>query len=640
MDAPQRHSYALLWAPPPPNPLCRSKSEPRMHTLHPLIRPRPRPGFRTPPPLPRSKSAPGNLCTANAYAPPPPPRLLSGFFISSNSQGRFWGRAGERYIPMGPISNILSRLPLKSLVKFSIVCKAWNELIIHDRKFQELHFSRVKDDDVPYFVYDCIGGLYLLHSDYALTSMILRKVEFEGSPANVVSSCNGLTCLANNRGRFWTCPRAIWNPLTGKSLMLTEPTNILKPSYFHLCGFCNVEPSSNDYKVMWTAKIIKDSKCITEVYEFTSRAWRTLPQTDYQLAKPFGTFIPVVVQGALHWISSRGPTGLLTSFDLASEEFKESNLPMFRFDGCDSKLYCFQDHRLGFLFDDRENNQLDLWLTEDYNDHSKWAKQYILKRQLLNNDLQSFRLLHIFTSNGNILLAFTKNYQDSHTRQPLTGYSLGIYDPRKEYINVAKPYGDRFPLELGVEEIGFDDEEELKLQLDIPNGELKEIKNYGTSMGHRCQLTRREQHQQGAGSANMSCWPNQHAPDVHSAQAGELSDQPAGPARRRSVTISELAAHFFFDFVPDLSYIGVGGVIRDHFGVVVHGAFSHKIQGNFTVEVAELLAIREGLLLANQAQLCVIEVEGDAKASIDLIRQVDTECYLGELIDDIHGLLQ
>ncbi|PON69123.1 Ribonuclease H-like domain containing protein [Parasponia andersonii] len=61
-------------------------------------------------------------------------------------------------------------------------------------------------------------------------------------------------------------------------------------------------------------------------------------------------------------------------------------------------------------------------------------------------------------------------------------------------------------------------------------------------------------------------------------------------------------------------FIGVGVVFRDHIGTVL-AACSKRIPGCFSVDIAELLAIRGGLLLAKDCGMKVSIVESDSQNS-------------------------
>ncbi|KAK4854714.1 hypothetical protein QYF36_000379 [Acer negundo] len=84
--------------------------------------------------------------------------------------------------------------------------------------------------------------------------------------------------------------------------------------------------------------------------------------------------------------------------------------------------------------------------------------------------------------------------------------------------------------------------------------------------------------------------------------------------------------------------IGVGAVIRDSSGRVV-AAISKSLLGNFSVEMAELLALREGLILAKRFNLIISSAEVDAVSVASLLNS--EESYLGDalfLISDIKAL--
>ncbi|KAK0603208.1 hypothetical protein LWI29_002494 [Acer saccharum] len=85
-------------------------------------------------------------------------------------------------------------------------------------------------------------------------------------------------------------------------------------------------------------------------------------------------------------------------------------------------------------------------------------------------------------------------------------------------------------------------------------------------------------------------------------------------------------------------FIGIGAVIRDSSGRVV-AAISKPMQGKFSVELGELLAFREGLLLAKRNNLAIFSAEVDV---VLVVSQINSDSIvLGDamfLIYDIKEL--
>ncbi|KAK6126449.1 hypothetical protein DH2020_039837 [Rehmannia glutinosa] len=80
---------------------------------------------------------------------------------------------------------------------------------------------------------------------------------------------------------------------------------------------------------------------------------------------------------------------------------------------------------------------------------------------------------------------------------------------------------------------------------------------------------------------------------------------------------------------------GIGVVIRDHFGSVIH-SLAKKIEVEYPVDIAEALACWEGLNLAHTLQLSRIHIESDCLQVVQAVQRKDGDIsYLGSLADEI-----
>ncbi|XP_026416488.1 uncharacterized protein LOC113311918 [Papaver somniferum] len=88
-----------------------------------------------------------------------------------------------------------------------------------------------------------------------------------------------------------------------------------------------------------------------------------------------------------------------------------------------------------------------------------------------------------------------------------------------------------------------------------------------------------------------------------------------------------------------LAGAGVGGVMRDSEGQFL-ACFANHIYRNGNI-VAEIQAIRQGLLLAIQLGYSFVEVESDSAYTVQLCRKlVPSPWYLKHLVEDIHFLVK
>ncbi|KAK3230700.1 hypothetical protein Dsin_002581 [Dipteronia sinensis] len=83
------------------------------------------------------------------------------------------------------------------------------------------------------------------------------------------------------------------------------------------------------------------------------------------------------------------------------------------------------------------------------------------------------------------------------------------------------------------------------------------------------------------------------------------------------------------------NFIGIRAAIRDDTCMVV-ATVSKPLPGNFSVELGELLALREGLLLAKRHNLIVKFAEVDASSVASLLNS--DVCYLGDALFVIYDI--
>ncbi|XP_057443759.1 F-box/kelch-repeat protein At3g23880-like [Lotus japonicus] len=159
------------------------------------------------------------------------------------------------------VMEILSWLPVKSLVRFRSVSKSWNSLI-SDSHFVKLHLHRSTSRSNADFAH--ARFLTTVHvssrayiSSRSVTSLLESHHSAERpycvSEYNVVGACNGLVCLSygyENRNRFFrrVC---FWNPAT-RSMSHDSPrlqTRSRRSRSYNYFGF-GYDCSSDTYKVV------------------------------------------------------------------------------------------------------------------------------------------------------------------------------------------------------------------------------------------------------------------------------------------------------------------------------------------------------------------------------------------------------
>ncbi|CAK9147928.1 unnamed protein product [Ilex paraguariensis] len=190
---------------------------------------------------------------------------------------------GVNDLPLWIISDILSRLPLESILTCRIVCKSWYCVTRHDC-FIKLQLSRSKNRLIlePLrwggSIFN-ISQLPVVDIDECITRQIpVEKVPWEDF--QILSSCNGLLCIKAWNGR--PDPLCIYNPITGEQMILPSGSRRLPSSYMVSLGF---DSSTGKYKVVRKRGIRKGKEVSRfEIISLGESSWRELdvPMLDWQ----------------------------------------------------------------------------------------------------------------------------------------------------------------------------------------------------------------------------------------------------------------------------------------------------------------------------------------------------------------------
>ncbi|KAI9109344.1 hypothetical protein K1719_019688 [Acacia pycnantha] len=262
------------------------------------------------------------------------------------------------HLPQEILLEILYRLPGKSLVKFTSVCKAWNSLItdqtfIHDHLNRRIQASIGNNSLFFHFYYPEVRGqrrhllkhheteyFYSLYSVNKQTNhLFLERVQFSNLFQQIrwtqfVSTCNGLVCLADCYSPSDYETIVIWKP---KYLVLPEQIMTFRDRErleYSLCLGFGFDSRNNDYKLIrlmnhWRTQHTPH----VEVYSLVSCSWRsiTVRVPQFRLGD-YNGLRTSFVNGAVHWVAGRRRRGgsddtFILSFDVTEETFRELTLP-------------------------------------------------------------------------------------------------------------------------------------------------------------------------------------------------------------------------------------------------------------------------------------------------------------------------
>lgn len=250
-------------------------------------------------------------------------------------------------MPEELIIDTLSRLPVKSLLRFKAVSKNWYALI-RSPYFTQLHLDHANKNpknDQLFIVhtvdnyghdhndYDKDNHFYLidfnspnLPFDHVDLQLPYCRGDYPPLPIApkmiLVGSCNGIVCVmidgfTNDQFTY------LWNPAT-KHTMVLPPTIISsfmdRDGVDVSLGF-GFDPVGNDYKVVRVLKL-RGGSVRSEVYSVNESAWR-----EVKVPESFPNFgdSDACVKGVLFWVSHPG----LVTFDLNNEVFEVHHYPEY-----------------------------------------------------------------------------------------------------------------------------------------------------------------------------------------------------------------------------------------------------------------------------------------------------------------------
>lgn len=225
-----------------------------------------------------------------------------------------------RELPFELVVEILTRVPVKDLLRFRCVCKSWRSLFKEER-FWRQHMTHAPTRIVSFGWEDTLHGRF----SESEMKMILEEVKINvgddiawlTDATAVVGHAHGLLCLYFQGNVF-----GLWNPSL-RELRTIHPPHLYT---WYEMGF-GYDPSSQDYKLVLVLKTQGEGSRSSQalVLSLKSGAYRMidclcLENFDMVHSTTAGTRVGQIIYWQV-WGDNLKVTEKLLSFDLVSERF-------------------------------------------------------------------------------------------------------------------------------------------------------------------------------------------------------------------------------------------------------------------------------------------------------------------------------
>ncbi|KAI5640291.1 hypothetical protein M9H77_00240 [Catharanthus roseus] len=316
--------------------------------------------------------------------------------------------ASKVNLPQDALTEILLRLPVKSLIRFKCVSKSWFSLLTSPL-FIDMHlkFSLTRDDEfvlIKRFVNDDTTHetLLSLHINDESLSVLVSDLEipsFIDEPPyyhvpELMGSCNGIICL------FYYDNFILFNPAT-RQIRIIPPHPPCPEDFFRICecwGF-GFDTATDDYKIVIISRLeIENPLNDTDIeflnqdsdhheariYSLRMDSWKELDYVPPKIRSFRPNGFDLFFNNRIHW-TEWAP--YILSLDISTEVFHKFGYPKANEISSYGRYYkslaVINNTLTLILYDSHRSSNshfleqfIDVWIMKEYSNEESWSKQY------------------------------------------------------------------------------------------------------------------------------------------------------------------------------------------------------------------------------------------------------------------------
>ncbi|KAK9072078.1 hypothetical protein SSX86_008510 [Deinandra increscens subsp. villosa] len=267
--------------------------------------------------------------------------------------------------PTEIIEDIVSRLPVKSILRFRSVSKSWLSLI-SDPSFTKLHSSRATTTALFISAYDPSTYKQHLLSAPRDGGPVAHLMTLENTRPTFITKSqhlNGLVFISTKKS-------FVINPSTRKIFELPPPDS--SPNFTSVRMYLfGLDESRNEHKIVLITKVFRPAKVEVMIYSLLNHSWRRIdvePPIGFSWDRfSYHGESSVCINSVIHlmFLDSLFLKLDILAFDLRTEKFSIISLP----EGAVPCFFLEINGCVGFVCHDleSESNELHIWTLQDYN---------------------------------------------------------------------------------------------------------------------------------------------------------------------------------------------------------------------------------------------------------------------------------
>ncbi|KAI8557008.1 hypothetical protein RHMOL_Rhmol05G0300500 [Rhododendron molle] len=314
------------------------------------------------------------------------------------------------HLPLEITTEILSRLPVKSLLRFKSVCKTWYDLIktpdffskhllqTHSTSLLVTNYNRKTQEHTMSLVFNDgfhSNGPISLDFPFLNRMPSLRSGEYSREDYFYIGGiCNGLVCISLSPFGY---PLILCNPATrqfqeipnSKWKWLDDHVEIKQVSF----GF-GYNPSGNDYKlirIVLYSSLTEEDSFKADVYVMRTGTWREIDADKVSVflgekdnLGRLGSYVLIdefcasaVLNGVFYWTACVMSTNeeCVMSFDMGDEVFRRIRMPVCLDGTRDETNWWIRElkDKLALVINS-DDRRFDVWVLNE--DQSSWTNQF------------------------------------------------------------------------------------------------------------------------------------------------------------------------------------------------------------------------------------------------------------------------